>query len=152
MAATITVDFNQTSRSSGGLRLTQCGDPGCEQPTLMAQQTVLVGKCGLGRDTSIAFGENHRTVFVSFLDCTRPVDLSSLSVVLASACSCSACWALRLRHICFVVDNGNGQAKRASLAVLRQLNDTEAITAPLWIGETRRTLQGDGGKNDICKQ
>ena len=63
--------FNQTSTTSGGLRITQCGDADCSTAALRTSQTALTGKCGFGRDTSIAIGHDGSgapAVFVSFLD------------------------------------------------------------------------------------
>lgn len=116
--------FNQTNKTSGALRITQCGDAGCIDPSLRTSQTVLTGKCGFGRDSSIAIGGSRRAprLFVSFLDY-----------------------------------NGDGAAKRASLAILKPVPGSRGAGAtPLHVQwgvseEGDAPSPPDGGKDDICK-
>ena len=76
------------------------------------------GKCGFGRDTSIAVGGTRQapTVYVSFLDY-----------------------------------NGDGKAKRASLAILKPGAAGELSSqSPLLRMAAPPAPPPDGGKDDIC--
>ena len=76
------------------------------------------GKCGFGRDTSIAVGGTREapTVYVSFLDY-----------------------------------NGDGKAKRASLAILKPAPaGALSLQSPLLRMAAAPAPPPDGGKDDIC--
>ena len=55
--------FNQTSTAEGALRLLICCDAAC---AVRRVETLSVGKCGYGRDASVAFGDTK--TYISFLD------------------------------------------------------------------------------------
>ena len=74
---------------------------------------MLAGKCGFGRDSSIAIDRRTHAVFISFLDY-----------------------------------NGDGNAKIASLAVLRPQTFEQQVKIAT---NTISPAASPSGKNDICK-
>eukprot|EP00965_Chrysotila_dentata_P065924 2183441-Pleurochrysis_carterae.AAC.8 len=82
--------FNQTSNSSGSLRLLVCCDASCARHFL---STLATGACGFGRDASIAFA-GART-YISFLDFNQDGRNKKLKVLVLPRVAGSECAAAR---------------------------------------------------------
>jgi hypothetical protein len=157
--------FNQTNKTSGGLRITQCGDAACSDRTLRTSQTVLTGKCGFGRDTSIAIAGTRQapTVYVSFLDYNGDgrAKRAGLAVLKPAADSCQAALTSCDRCHC----GSSGSALSAGPPGCDDCRVREGLAAGCTAAAVRKFCGGaasgvaarvdvpsppNGGKDDIC--